>query len=80
MVPGDTNAVGARPVRVVDAEASLLGEPATDTAFDTAGVIVRNSLEPAADLHATANYRRHVAAVLTRRGLDAAASSIGVPA
>lgn len=71
--------VGARPVRVTDAEAALLGQSVTAAAFDAAANIVRASLETSADLHATANYRRHVAGVLTRRGLDAATKSIGVP-
>jgi carbon-monoxide dehydrogenase medium subunit len=72
--------VGARPVRAIDAEAALLGQPATPATFDAAADIVRNNLATSADLHATANYRRHVASVLTRRGLDAATVSIGVPA
>jgi CO/xanthine dehydrogenase FAD-binding subunit len=41
---------------------------------------VREAVDPPADIHATTAYRRHLAAVLTRRGLAAASDKIGVPA
>lgn len=60
------------PVRVADAEAALVGSPATgDTAADAAA-IVRDRLEPTADVHGSANYRRHLAGVLTTEGVAAA--------
>lgn len=72
--------VAGTPQRVAEAEESLVGRPPGDATFDAAADIVRESVEPAADIHATASYRRHLAAVLTRRGLAAAVAAIGVPA
>ena len=68
-------------IRIADAEASLIGKAVDDeTAYAAAAEIVRNTIEPAADVHATSNYRRHLAGVLTRKGLAEAAARIGVPA
>lgn len=72
--------VDSVPVRVTDAERSLLGRPPDEAAFAEAARIVSASLSPSSDIHATAAYRRHAAGVLTRRGLAEAASTIGVPA
>jgi len=68
------------PVRVADAEAALLGQAPGDAAFAAAAEIVSAQLEPPADVHGTSNYRKHIAGVLTRRGLAEAAGKIGVPA
>ena len=64
--------VGPRPVRVVEAEAALVGQPATESAF-VAAEAVRKALDPPADLHASADYRRQLAAVLTERAVPLAA-------
>ena len=72
--------VSGTPVRVTKAEQSLVGKPPGDTVFATAADIVTATLKPGGDIHATANYRRHIAGVLTRRGLAEAAARIGVPA
>jgi aerobic carbon-monoxide dehydrogenase medium subunit len=72
--------VSGTPVRVTKAEQSLVGKPPGDTVFATAADIVTATLKPGDDIHATANYRRHIAGVLTRRGLAEAAARIGVPA
>jgi carbon-monoxide dehydrogenase medium subunit len=72
--------VDSVPVRVGDAERSLLGRPPDDAAFGEAAEIVSATLAPGSDIHATAAYRRHAAGVLTRRGLAEAATTIGVPA
>ena len=69
------------PHRVAAAEAALVGKAADDaTAHAAAAEIVSTTLEPSADVHASSNYRRHVAGVLTRKGLAEAAAKIGVPA
>ncbi|MDJ0769622.1 MAG: xanthine dehydrogenase family protein subunit M [Ilumatobacter sp.] len=68
------------PVRVAEAEQSLVGGPATAERFDAAAAIVSDALSPAADIHATSAYRKHLAGVLTRRGLARAADKIGVAA
>lgn len=64
--------------RISDAEASLLGKAPDESAFATAAEIVTDTIEPSSDVHATSNYRRHVAGVLTRRGLTEATAKIGV--
>ncbi len=71
---------GPTPVRVTEAEAALVGaEPGADV-FARAASLVSEHLDPPADNHASAAYRRHIAGVLTARGLDAATARIGVPA
>ncbi len=71
---------GPTPVRVAEAEAALLGARPGTGPFEEAARLVSEHLDPPADNHASAAYRRHVAGVLTRRGLDDAAAKIGVPA
>lgn len=68
------------PVRVADAEAVLVGRPPAESAFAAAAEIVSARLDPPSDIHGTANYRKHSAGVLTRRGLAEAAATIGVTA
>lgn len=65
--------VGGRPVRARRAEAVLKGERPTDRVIQQAAAIVRDEVDPPSDLHADAEYRRHLATVLTRRSLRAAA-------
>ena len=67
----------ATPVRVPEAEASLVGQSPTHDSFAVAADVVAATINPGADLHSSANHRRHLAGVLTRRGLDAAAARIG---
>ena len=64
--------MGPTPMRARTAEASLLGGPATAEAFRQAADIAVDELDPSADLHTTADYRRHLARVLTRRTLERA--------
>jgi carbon-monoxide dehydrogenase medium subunit len=72
--------VAGTPTRVTDAEAALRDHPPSEELFETAGEIVAATVDPTADLHASANHRRHLAAVLTRRGLRTAIDRIGAPA
>jgi len=71
--------VASTPVRVAEAEAALIGKAPSEEAFVEAASIVKNTLTPDGDIHATAPYRKHIAGVLTRRGLAEAAAQIGVP-
>lgn len=65
--------VAGRPVRATQAEAALRGAPVTPATWREAGALVREELDPPADLHASTHYRRHVAGVLAERVLELAA-------
>ena len=65
--------VGPTPVLAADAAAALVGVAPTATAFERAGRRVSERLTPDGDLHASSEYRKHVAGVLTRRALLRAA-------
>lgn len=65
----------SRAVRVGAAEAALVGQQPGDAAFEAAAEIVCAELDPPTDVHGTANYRKHLAGVLTRQSLAAAAAS-----
>ena len=65
--------VGSTPVRMLDAEAAVAGSRPGAEVFDAAARAVRQAIgEPMSDIHASAEYRRHLAGVLTRRALDEA--------
>ena len=57
------------PVRARSAEALLVGRPPADPAIDEAAAAIDPDLAPLSDVHGSAEYRRHVAGVLTRRAL-----------
>lgn len=60
------------PLRATEAEALLTGaEPGPDL-LAAAAIASRDGVEPAGDLHGSADYRRHLTQVLTRRALAAA--------
>lgn len=62
--------VGPTPVRMRSAEQMLIGEGPGETLFERVAARVSEDLEePLADVHASAEYRRHLAGVLTRRAL-----------
>jgi aerobic carbon-monoxide dehydrogenase medium subunit len=64
--------VGDGPVRAREAEALLAGQPPTPALVAEAVAAVRRAIDPAGDIHATADYRRHVAGVLAGRAITAA--------
>ncbi|MGH8060300.1 MAG: FAD binding domain-containing protein [Candidatus Entotheonellia bacterium] len=64
--------VGGTPVRIRKAEDRLRGRALDDRALGEVARIVSEELEPDADLHASAEYRKEVGGVLTRRALQAA--------
>lgn len=62
--------VGATPIRAVSAEKALLGQKPSEALFGEAAARVSDAIdEPLSDVHATAEYRRHVARALTARAL-----------
>jgi carbon-monoxide dehydrogenase medium subunit len=69
--------VGTTPVRVTEAETGLAGQPISEDVFAEAANVVSASLSPAADIHGSTEYRRHLAGVLTHRALTRATSHIG---
>ncbi len=65
------------PVRAGDAEDLLVGERPSPELFDEAARRATDDIDPPADLHGSADYRKKVAAALVRRGLRAAADNAG---
>jgi carbon-monoxide dehydrogenase medium subunit len=72
--------VGGTPVRGSAAETALAGEAPTPERVRDAARAAASALSPDADLHATAEYRTRVAAVLAERTLTAAVERCGRPA
>lgn len=60
---------GPKPVRASRAEGALAGASPSQERFREAGEIAAQQINPDSDLHASADYRRRVAAVLVRRAL-----------
>jgi CO/xanthine dehydrogenase FAD-binding subunit len=60
--------------RAAAAEAVLRDQPLTAETIASAARAVRDAATPSTDLHASADYRRHVLEVLTRRALVAASA------
>jgi aerobic carbon-monoxide dehydrogenase medium subunit len=54
-------------------ESALVGQPATDEAVRAAAASAAEGTNPPSDLNGDADYRRHLATVLTRRAVLAAA-------
>jgi len=71
---GLTN-MGSTPLRARSVEAALVGQPATDEAVRAAAASAADGTNPPSDLNGDADYRRHLATVLTRRAVLAAAGS-----
>jgi xanthine dehydrogenase iron-sulfur cluster and FAD-binding subunit A len=64
--------IGERPVRAEEAERALVGGAATAQVLEAAAELVRGAIDPEGDIHASADYRRHLAGVLTVRALGQA--------
>jgi carbon-monoxide dehydrogenase medium subunit len=71
---GLTN-MGATPLRARSVEEALVGQPATDEAVRAAAASAADGTNPPSDLNGDADYRRHLATVLTRRAVLAAAGA-----
>ncbi|GAB97546.1 carbon-monoxide dehydrogenase medium subunit [Kineosphaera limosa] len=71
---GLTN-MGTTPVRARACEEALVGSALTEEAVGAACAGVAEGLNPPSDLNADADYRRHLATVLTRRAVLAAAGA-----
>ena len=70
---GLTN-MGPYPIRASAVESAVAGGPASADAFRSAAEAAAEATEPPSDLSGSADYRRHLARVLTARALTAAAT------
>lgn len=68
------------PVRVGEAEAVLAGSTLGSEAFEEAAQAAAKHVEPASDIHGSAEYRRHLTSVLVKRALVEAAANGSAPA
>jgi CO/xanthine dehydrogenase FAD-binding subunit len=64
--------VGDTPVDASHAAASLIGQSCTEAAIEAVAADVQKAIAPPGNVHASADYQRHIAGVLTRRALAAA--------
>lgn len=69
--------VGPKAYRASGVEAALKGQPANAETFAKAAEKAAEGVDPLDDLHASAEYRAHLARVFTRRALEKAASRAG---
>ena len=65
-------AVAPTPLFVREAGEALAGEPVSDEAIQRAADIVRDAARPISDMRGTAEYRKHLTSVLTRRVVQGA--------
>jgi carbon-monoxide dehydrogenase medium subunit len=66
--------MGPTPVRAVSLESALTGGPASASAFRAASAEATEGTSPSGDLHGSAEYRLHLAQVLTARALITASA------
>jgi aerobic carbon-monoxide dehydrogenase medium subunit len=66
--------MGSTPLRATAAEQALRGQPLTAESIKAAAEQAAEGTDPPADLNASADYKRHLARVLTRRALEDASS------
>lgn len=71
---GLTN-MGSTPLRATSVETALVGQPATEEAVRAAAATAADGTNPPSDLNGDSDYRKHLAGVLTRRAVLAAAGS-----
>jgi aerobic carbon-monoxide dehydrogenase medium subunit len=67
--------MGSTPLRARSVESALVGQQATDEAVRAAAAAAAEGTTPPSDLNGDADYRKHLATVLTRRAVLAAAGA-----
>ena len=65
-------AVAPTPVRAFEAEKILTGSDGNESVIAKAGIAARESCKPITDVRTTAEYRREIVEVLTRRAINSA--------
>jgi CO/xanthine dehydrogenase FAD-binding subunit len=70
--------VGPVPIRAREAEAMLMGQRPTAALLAQAAASVMGQTDPPDDIHASAEYRREMSAVFTRRALTAALAKLDI--
>jgi aerobic carbon-monoxide dehydrogenase medium subunit len=70
------SAVGPMTVHLSRAEELLRGQPPSDEVFEQAAAIAAEDCAPIADTRGPADYKRHLAGVLTKRALTRAAARV----
>ncbi len=58
---------GVTPIRAKSAERALVGKKLTDKMMAEAGEAAAGDADPVSDIHASADFRRHLIKVLTKR-------------
>ena len=66
--------LAGKPYRATNVEQALEGTPGSSTDIQKASALVADGVEANSDLHASANYRKHLASVYTLRALTVASS------
>jgi CO/xanthine dehydrogenase FAD-binding subunit len=61
--------LGDRPIHAAAAAQSLIGQRLSDVAFAEAARLAQDAVDPQGNVHASKDYQRHLAGVLTRRAL-----------
>ena len=69
--------VADRAVRAAAAEAALAGQTVDADTVAAAATEATKDLDPASDMHGSAEFRRHLAGVAVRRALTTAAGRAG---
>jgi aerobic carbon-monoxide dehydrogenase medium subunit len=60
---------GATPIRAVEAEQLLAGEPLSDATLDAAAEATDRAIDPTGDVHGSVEFRRNAVKVLTKRAI-----------
>ena len=69
--------VGETPVDASAAAASLIGQHCSGEAVETVAAEVKNIITPSGNVHASPDYQRHIAGVLTQRAISTAQQRLG---
>jgi CO/xanthine dehydrogenase FAD-binding subunit len=65
-------AVAPKPLYIAEAGAALAGKPVNAANIEEAARIAQDAAKPISDMRGTAEYRKHLSAVMTRRVLEKA--------